>query len=56
MAKFIVTGTYQTESGNMGSFRYEIDATDHSAAMEAARARLIADKRRRYMGKLDMSC
>lgn len=56
MARFIVTGSYQTQTGNMGSFRYEIEANDYSPAMEAARARLQRDKRKRYMGKLDMSC
>lgn len=56
MGRFIVTGSFQTQSGNIGSFRYEIDAADHGPAMDAARERLQRDKRKRYMGKLDMSC
>lgn len=56
MARFIVTGSFQNQSGNRGTFRYEIDAADHGAAMDAARDRLQRDKRKRYMGKLDMSC
>jgi hypothetical protein len=52
---FIVTGSYATWSGNIGNFRYVIYAPDHEGAMSRAEAKLKADKRRKYMGKLDMS-
>lgn len=55
MRTFIVTGSYATESGNIGHFRYELDATDEDAAFIAAANKLKNDKRRKYMGKLDMS-
>ena len=53
--EFIVTGSYATWSGNIGSFRYVIEALDESAAFNMAQHRLETDKRRKYMGKLDMS-
>ena len=52
---FIVTGSYATWSGDIGSFRYVIPALDESEAFDKARTRLETDKRRKYMGKLDMS-
>lgn len=52
----IVTGSYMTESGNFGSFRYELFAKDGAEAFDLARERLTRDRRRRYFGKLDMSC
>lgn len=55
MREFIVTGSYATWSGNFGSFRYVITANSGDSAFMKARARLEADKRRKYMGKLDMS-
>lgn len=45
---YLVTGFYQTESGDMGDFRLEIGIDgDEDAAIEAARAKLLADKRRK---------
>lgn len=39
MRNFCVTGDYQTESGNLGTFRFEIEAPDHETAMAAAERR-----------------
>lgn len=55
MGKFIVTGSYATWSGNIGSFRYVVAALDEEAAFNLARHRLETDKRRNFMGKLDAS-
>lgn len=52
---FIVTGSYATWSGDIGSFRYVVKAVDEREAFNKAEARLKTDKRRKYMGKLDMS-
>lgn len=55
MTEFIVTGSYATWSGNIGTFRYVVRALDESAAFDTAQYRLESDKRRKFMGKLDMS-
>lgn len=52
---FIVTGSYATESGNIGCFNWTVSAPDEDAAFLVAETRLKNDKRRKYMGKLDMS-
>lgn len=54
MAIFVVTASYQTRAGNIGTARLEIEAGDHSEAMDKARAKIAA--RKSYSGKLDMSC
>lgn len=53
--EFIVTGSYATWSGNLATFRYVIEADDESDAFHKAEGRLVMDRRRKYMGKLDMS-
>lgn len=52
---YIVTGSYQTESGNMGSFNFMIEAESHTQALTIADFRIKADRRRRYSRALDMS-
>jgi hypothetical protein len=52
--KYIITGTYQTKAGNIGTARLILKARDHLEAMDKAGQRIAA--RKSYMGKLDMSC
>lgn len=56
MARFHVSATYQTPSGNPGSWSGNVAASDHADAMAKVEARLRADKRRGAVRALDMSC
>ena len=53
--KYIITGTYATESGNVGTFRYLIEAQTFMAAIDKAKGRVKEDKRKKYAGKLSIS-
>lgn len=52
---FHVSARYMTASGNFGGFHSPIQAVDEGDAMERVSSIIKADRRRRYLGKLDMS-
>ena len=55
MQSFIVTGSYQTQGGNLASFNFEIAANSNESAMIKAERRVKADNRRKYGRSLDMN-
>lgn len=55
MAEYIVDVNYQTDAGNFGYARYILPALDEEDAFEKAVCRVKADKRRRCLGKFEMS-
>lgn len=56
MACYAVTAHYATWSGDMRSCHLLIAADSHPDALDRAKRTLMADRRRKVMGKLDMTC
>ena len=52
---YFVTANYMTKSGNRGSAQFRIAATSHRDAFEKAADKIKSDKRRKYLGRLDLS-
>lgn len=56
METYYLSGTYATRNGYLRSFGFYVDAETDSEAMRKAADRIAKDKRRKYMGKLDIYC